>query len=161
MKEKLYEITNAMTKVQEVIEDPEELKEYFDSLSLQLEDKAGGIMRVIKNEEMFVDKIDSEIKRLQERKASFQRKIQNVKDYVSFNMKKNKISRIETDIATFSFRKSTSVKLQDDFFDVGSSSYMKEKIIRTADKIAIKKDIQGGFTVPGAELIEKKNLQIK
>jgi len=156
---KLYEITTVMNKLEETVEDKEELNKYLDGVKMKLKDKATNILYAIKNWEAPITAIDNEIKRLKEMKMGYQNRVANMKEYISYNMQKSKIEKIETDIATFSFRKSSSVEITD---EERLDKKFIVKITKTSpDKIAIKKAIQSGEDVEGASIKENKNLQIK
>lgn len=155
---KLYEVTNALAKLEDMQEE-EELKEYLDSVNLQVKDKINQTIKFERNLKATADAIDGEIKRLQELKYSYKTKAQNIKDYISYCMKKNGIEKVETEIAKLSFRKSESVDITDK--NLIPKDYLVEKVTIAPDKTAIKKAIKEGKTIDGAVLKENQNLQIK
>lgn len=59
---------------------------------------------------------------------------------------------------TISTRKSTQVKVSDDFSD---ERYLIIKEIRQPDKVAIKEALKAGEVIDGAELVVNQNLTIK
>jgi DNA repair ATPase RecN len=159
MQEKLYEIASSMSKLGDVVEDPKELQTYLDGVQMQLEEKATNIFKVMKNLEAPVIAIDEEIKRLTALKRSYQSKAQSLKKYVSYQMEINKIEKIESDIVTFSFRKSSAVNVSNE--EIIPEKFIKEKVVKQVDKTAIKKAIADGEEVAGASIEVRKNLQIK
>lgn len=66
-------------------------------------------------------------------------------------------TKVELDVSTISFRKSTEVSIYDP--DVVPSQYLK--VETCIDKQKIKDDLKMGIDVPGASLKENRNLQIK
>ena len=59
----------------------------------------------------------------------------------------------------YSFRKSKQVVITDE--DSIPPMYIKTKVENAPDKTAIKKAIEGGETVTGAQVVENQNIQIK
>ena len=156
---KLYEISNAMQKVSSLIEDEKELTAYLDGLKMQVKEKAENIFYFMANKKANVEAIDNEIKRLQELKKKYTNTTKSLENYLSYNLQKNNIEKLETNVAVFSFRKSESVEIKN--LDEIPAGYKKEKISISADKIAIKKAIKSGEEIKGVEILEHKNLQIK
>ena len=158
MEQKLYEIAEAVNKLEEM-EDQEAVGTYLDGVKMQLKEKAENIFRVIKNIETPIIAVEEEIKRLQALKQKYKLQADRLRTYVSETMQKNEIEKITTDIATFSFRKSTSVKITDE--EKLPKEFMKETVKVAPDKVAIGKLLKAGEKIEGATLSEKKNLQIK
>ena len=156
---KLYEITNSLISLEKAVEDKEELKNYLDGVNMQLEEKAKNLFMYIKNIETPILAIDEEIKRLTEIKNRCKKNSENIKEYIAYNMKKANIEKIETDIVKFSFRKSKSLEITDE--SRIPKEFIKEKIVTSVDKMAIKNALKQGETVTGAELVENINLSIK
>lgn len=156
---KLYEIIPAMNKLEEMSENNEELVPYLDSIQLQLNDKVNNIVKFTRGLEVSAEAIDAEIKRLCGLKANFENKASNLRGYISDQMLKNGIVKIETDVAKLSFRKSQSVEITDE--KLIPETYKKKKVIENVDKMALKEALKTGLMVDGAVLVEKNNLQIR
>ena len=156
---KLYELIPAVSKLEEMAEDNEALKEYLDSARLTLNEKVNNIVKFERGLNAGADAIDIEIKRLSELKRSLNKKADNIKEYISIQMQKNGIEKIKTDIAELSFRKSEQVIISDDKEIHPAFILIKE--VRSIDKLAIKKAIKTGTDVRGAYIEEFFNLQIK
>ena len=103
--------------------------------------------------------VDEEIKRLQALKKSISNQINSRKEYIVRNMEMMGITKIETELGNLSLRKSKSVNIYDEslidkkFIEVET----KEKISKTE----IKKAIEAGENVQGANIVEKNSLNIK
>jgi len=116
------------------------------------------LVKYIRNLELGVNMCDTEIERINKMKEKAGKRINGIKKYLLPYVAKHK--KIEAGTFTLSTRKSESVNIID-----------KEKIpinYRTVipetwnpDKKLIKQDIKKGVIVPGAELKESDNLQIK
>ncbi|MBF1195735.1 MAG: siphovirus Gp157 family protein, partial [Fusobacterium periodonticum] len=100
-----------------------------------------------------------EIKRLQALKKSISNQINSRKEYIVRNMEMMGITKIETELGNLSLRKSKSVNIYDEslidkkFIEIET----KEKISKTE----IKKAIEAGENVQGANIVEKNSLNIR
>jgi len=152
---KLYEITSEMRALDELF-----LIDILEQeLKLQLQTKGAGIIKSFKNSEAMLNGIDEEIKRLQALKKSVSNQINSRKEYIVRNMEMMGITKIETELGNLSLRKSKSVNIYDEslidkkFIEIET----KEKISKTE----IKKAIEAGENVQGANIVEKNSLNIK
>ena len=167
---KLYEITSEMRVLDELFlscidEETGEVKDdgvidiLEQELKLQLQTKGAGIIKSLKNSEAMLNGVDEEIKRLQALKKSISNQINSRKEYIVRNMEMMGITKIETELGNLSLRKSKSVNIYDEslidkkFIEIET----KEKISKTE----IKKAIEAGENVQGANIVEKNSLNIK
>lgn len=167
---KLYEITSEMRALDELFlsyidEETGEVKDdgvidiLEQELKLQLQTKGAGIIKSFKNSEAMLNGVDEEIKRLQALKKSISNQINSRKEYIVRNMEMMGITKIETELGNLSLRKSKSVNIYDEslidkkFIEIET----KEKISKTE----IKKAIEAGENVQGANIVEKNSLNIK
>lgn len=167
---KLYEITKEMRTLDELFlsyidEETGEVKDdgvidiLEQELQIQLQTKGAGIIKFFKNSEAMLNGVDEEIKRLQALKKSISNQINSRKEYIVRNMEMMGITKIETELGNLSLRKSKSVNIYDEslidkkFIEIET----KEKISKTE----IKKAIEAGENVQGANIVEKNSLNIK
>ena len=167
---KLYEITSEMWALDELFlscidEETGEVKDdgvidiLEQELKLQLQTKGAGIIKSFKNSEAMLNGVDEEIKRLQALKKSISNQINSRKEYIVRNMEMMGITKIETELGNLSLRKSKSVNIYDEslidkkFIEIET----KEKISKTE----IKKAIEAGENVQGANIVEKNSLNIR
>ena len=167
---KLYEITSEMRVLDELFlscidEETGEVKDdgvidiLEQELQIQLQTKGAGIIKSFKNSETMLNGVDEEIKRLQALKKSISNQINSRKEYIVRNMEMMGITKIETELGNLSLRKSKSVNIYDEslidkkFIEIET----KEKISKTE----IKKAIEAGENVQGANIVEKNSLNIK
>lgn len=155
----LYVIADSFKKLEEMAEDDKSLVEYLDSVELQLKDKVNNVIKFQMSCEATAEAIGSEIKRLNDLKYSYEKKANNIKNYISFSLQKNGIEKLETDIAKLSFRKSQSLTITDE--NLIPKEFITIKEIKNIDKMAIKEAIKTGRTIDGAILEDKQNLQIR
>ena len=167
---KLYEITSEMRALDELflscidketgeVKDDGVIDILEQELKLQLQTKGAGIIKSFKNSEAMLNGVDEEIKRLQALKKSISNQINSRKEYIVRNMEIMGITKIETELGNLSLRKSKSVNIYDEslidkkFIEIET----KEKISKTE----IKKAIEAGENVQGANIVEKNSLNIK
>lgn len=131
----------------------------LDALAGAFEEKAESVACYIKNLDAFVTSMKAEESNMAERRKAAERKIDNMKKYLSSCLDTAGRDKMETAKVRLSFRKSVQVDIQDTA--AIPSEYTTQTVTTKADKTAIKKAIQGGADVPGAVLIENRNIQIK
>ena len=150
----LYEINNAM---QECIylETGEIDFELFEKLQLAKDEKIENVALWIKNLSSDVEGMENEKKAFEERIKAAKNKIISLKSYLEMALNGEKF---QTAKCSITFRKSKSVTVLDvSKLDKDYLKYAEP----TADKTAIKKAIESGVSVVGANLIENLNVQIK
>ena len=70
----LYELTESMSRLHDLVDEDEGLTEYLDNVALQLNEKVDNIIKFQRNIELTVNSIDNEITRLKVLKERFQSK---------------------------------------------------------------------------------------
>ena len=123
----------------------------------ELAEKSVNYALVILNNQADSNAIDAEIKRLKALKDAIDSTTDKLKEAVSNAMLMHDLTEVKSPLVKMSFRKSKSVHITDE--NELDASFFEYK--RTVNKTAIKKAIEGGELVVGAELIEKQNLQVK
>ena len=154
----LYEIT-ALQQAAEQEEDAEIKQDLQEVIAIELEKKSNNIIYAIKNLESNNVAIDAEIERLKAIKERNLKNVDSIKNHILNFMKNNNIDKIQTDLATFSLRKSKSTQI--DNIEQIPSEFITVKQTFQPDKTAIKKAIESGKEVAGASIIENVSLQIK
>ena len=155
---KLYEITALQNLIER--EDDEDCKQALQEMvKVELENKAQNIVATIRNLEGNNLAIDAEIARLKAIKEKNVKNIDSIKNHILNFMKTNNIDKIQTDLATFSTRKSKSTQV--DNIELLPQEFITVKQTFHPDKTAIKKAIESGIEVAGASVVENISLQIK
>ena len=127
----------------------------LEELQMERDSKIENIALWIKNLLSDAEELDREKKKLADRQRISENKAKSLKEYLSrfVNGEKFKTPRV-----SISWRKSESVSVDD-------ISSVPDRFLKYSDpapdKTAIKKAIKSGEDVPGARLIEGKNIQIK
>jgi hypothetical protein len=175
---KLYEISNEYqqildfalyskdleyTKDGEVLEHNtnEVLNAELEKIKESFENKAIAVAMYIRNLEADAEAISNAILGMQERSRRFAKQANSLREYLQFNIEKTGIT---DKIKCPHFQ--ISVKTNPESLVIIDESlipdiYIKEKIVKSVDKISIKKDIQAGFEVEGTKLERNKVLVIK
>ena len=158
----LFEITQEVIELASLLEEGEFTPELENKLAItrdELDAKAENYVKVIRSVEGDISAIDSEIKRLQGVKEAKVNVANRMKEALSTAMTAFKVDKIETALMKLFFRKSESVEILDD--SLVPEQYKLSRVVVNPDKILIKKIIKSGEDVPGCEIVEKLNLQIK
>lgn len=142
----------------EMTDNSNQLAIWTEELTQDLKDKSANVIAVVRNQELTVEALDNEIKRLQAMKESIKKKLEKFKCYVKNAMLVNNIERIDTTLGAIKFTKSTTTEIYDE-------SLIDKKFIEvvTTEKISkekIKAALKAGEEVQGAKLVENKNLKI-
>lgn len=159
----LYEINKEIAELLESAFDPEtglindESTDLLEQLSANLQDKIIDYGLVIKNKMTLANAIREEEKNLAKRRKSLENQIDTLKGIIAPHIVAN--GKIENEKIRLSTRKSESI----DIIDEGAIPfrYKIEQISYKVDKNEIKKSIKDGDSIPGAQLVENHNLQIK
>lgn len=159
----LYSITTEYRSLMQEIEECEgvltpELEEGLQINKEQLVVKSESYVHVIKTQEVYIDAIEAEIKRLQALKKQKEKSVDILKSYLLQAVEN--FGTFTSGFFTFSTRKSSSVEVVCDVNDLPKELKVI-KVTETADKTAIKKALQSGEQIDGCAIIEKYNLSIK
>jgi len=158
----LYELTQEGLELQELLENEELTEELEQRLLIsqnEVQSKGCFLAPIILNNEVTIEAIDNQIKRLKELKEKKERSINRTKYFLKNAMVSNGINKIESHLFTLSLRRSESVEV--DIVEALPSEFINIKNVVTADKVAIKEAIKRGENITGARIIENFNLQIK
>lgn len=113
---------------------------------------------VIKAMEYWIDDIDEEQKRLDGLKAKAVKSKELLKNRLTAAMQQFGIERISSPTINLSFRKSEAIEITEESAIPAAYLIMPPPY---PGKTLIKEAIKKGITVPGAELVQRKSLQIK
>ena len=124
-----------------------------------LEAKALSVAQVVRYLDEDIDLFDKEITRLTAAKKHLENEQKRVKAYLQTACEKCGIESIKGVHAKISFIKSTSTDIYDE--SELPDEYFRTKTTVEPDKTKIKDAIKAGIDVPGARLVERRNIQIK
>ena len=158
----LYNLESEYLRIAEALTEGEVTEELEQALQInQSELQAKGLAygHMIKSLEYDVDIIDVEIARLEAIRNSRKNALDRLKTNLKGAMELYGIVELKSPTMKVSFRKSESVVVND--LSQLESRFVKTKLTKEADKVAIKQAIKDGESILGAELVINNNIQIK
>lgn len=151
----LYEIEQQITECVD-LETGEVINiEKLDALEMAREEKIENICLYIKNLKAEAKAIKEEKDNLSERQKVAENKVKSLTTYITSYLNGEKFKTAKVNV---SYRKSESVEILD--IEQIPEDYLKYSE-PTADKMLIKQSLKKGINVPGVELVESNNIQIK
>ena len=151
------EIESLFSRVDENGELPDDIAEQIEQLAITEQEKIENTGLYIKNLLSDADAIKNEVDRLNERRQSMAHKAERLKNYLSDYLTNNNKDKFSTARIDLRFRRSEQVHIYQDA-DLPNTLW---RVKLEPDKATIKKLLKAGENVPGAELVERQNLQIK
>lgn len=142
----------------EMTDNENQLAIWTDELTKDLKDKSANVIAVVRNQELTIEALDTEIERLKAMKDSIEKKLDKFKCYIKSAMVVNGIEKIETPIGNIKFTKSTAVEIYDE--KLIDKKFIKIETKEKISKTDIKNALKAGEEVQGAKLVENKNLKI-
>lgn len=101
----LYDLTTAYMRVQELIEQGEDYEGILETIEDELEIKADGYARIIRNMEAEVKALKDEEKRLADKRKQRETAIDHLKQNLFNSMKLTGKTKFKTDLFSFSIQK--------------------------------------------------------
>ena len=162
----LYELNQNFQNLLEVMENTTDseikalIQDSLDQLQLQTNEKIENIIKYIKNLEYEAAALETEAKRLQDRKAKTLKKVDNLKGYLkdftsSLDSKKYNAGIFKVSIR----RNSPSLEITD--IQAIPTEYIQYIEDVKVDKQRIKEAIKNGEKIAGVQLIESESILIK
>ena len=113
---KLYELTNDYQQLLAMLDEendfpPEAIADTLESISAEIEDKADNIACMLKSIDADITAIKAEETHLAERRKAKQNAYDRIKAYLSHELQKAGISKLETARSKITFPKSASAKI--------------------------------------------------
>lgn len=155
------ELNNNMTD-EEREENKKNLEEIQKDIVKMIKEKSDNIIKLIRNEETLIGNLKEEENKLKQRRVSKENKISRLKEYILFTMDNLNTTKIETNIATISKRKSpVAVEIVSE--DLIPTEFIKVEEKRTVDKKGILANFkENGELIDGVKIIsDKYSLMIK
>ena len=154
----LYELSNQFAMIQQLIEDGAEgFEQALADIKGEISEKLDGYAMVIKNVESDIAGLKAEEKRLSERRKAMENNVVQMKERMADTLKTVDGQRLKTERFTFSFRKSTLVKVEDE--SVIPPQFIK--VEKTISRAELAKALKNGKHIEGAKLIENQSLSIR
>lgn len=150
-----------LAKAEDMEIDPIVLHDTLESIKDAIEDKAVGCVQVIKSLEADVDSIDQEIKRLQERKKSYQNNIARLKLSLVDAMNTTGQQKIKTPLWTIWVQKTASVNVMNNDPKKVQTDFVKIETVYKVDKQAALKKLKAGEKIVGLQLRYSESLRTR
>ena len=162
----LYEITQDYLQIQHMMEDPEldpkTLADTMEGIEGELEVKADGYAKVIRNMESDISAIKAEMTRLSDRKKTIEKNIQTLKLALQKAMEITGKTKFKTELFSFGVRTNTPAVVMDEQYIENIPERFLKYSEPTINKVAIKEAIQNGENLEGlAHLEQGSSLMIK
>ena len=159
----LYQITNAfpLLMAQEEMTEEDKLK-VEEELTKLLQEKSQNILGYYKNNELTINAMKEEEKRISDARKVLENRNENFKKYVKDCMERAGFTKIETTLGSLSIAKSPiSVEIENE--DAIPSEYKQQVVTTKIDKKAIADNFKATGEIPNGVVIhtENTNLRIK
>jgi hypothetical protein len=154
-----------MTKLMALVESgefsPEDIADTIEGEELALGDKFDGIMALVRNLEGQANTLSEEIKRLNERKKSFENQAKNFKTYILYCLQAAALKTFKTERNTLTVRKGVVCVVIDNEILLPDELVSVTTVI-APDKKKIKEAIEAGEDIKGAHLeVGSESLQVR
>ena len=154
----LYELTGIYQQIYDMDMDDETKLDTLESIDWNedFENKVEGYVKVMKNLDADIEARKNEIDRLKKLNDADKSKKERMKTDLATSMELTGHDKVDTTLFKVSFRKSEAVEV-DDLLLPEAYKVATWK----ADKKRLKEDLKNGLEILGAELVERKNLNIR
>lgn len=162
----LYELTQEFEELLEIMEDPDidpvTLEDTFEALGGEIEEKAEGYGKVIKQIEYNVSVLKNEIERLTQKKKTLENNAQRLKKAMQYAMEVIGKPTLDTELFTFRIQKNpASVVMDINYIEDVPEEYLIPQDPKI-DRAKIKEDLKAGKDLEGiAHLEQTESLRIK
>jgi chaperonin cofactor prefoldin len=161
----LYELAGQFNELWEMIDDTEldedVILDTLEAIDGEIEVKADNYAKVIRNMDVEIEGINSEIERLTKKKRTLENRQKNLKDNLQQAMESTGKRKFKTELFGFNIQKNpASVELKDVKFDKIDAQYLVWPE-PTVDKKKVKEALQNGEQLEWATLVQKESLRIR
>ena len=161
----LYELTDEFRSLLEMAEDPEideeVLQDTMEALGGEIEDKADGYAKVLKQMESDVVGLKAEEARLNERRKVLENNMKRMKTSLQEAMEVTGKRKFKTDLFSFGIQKNpASVVMDEQYIENIPEEYLIQQDPKI-DKMKIKEDLKAGKDLGFAHLEQTESLRIR
>ncbi|UGC97754.1 resistance protein [Pantoea phage PdC23] len=147
----LYTIANEFAALSNSDMDPEMIADTLEGIEWDLEVKVEQCLAVCKNELALAEALKEEARKLTERAKAAENRVSSIKEYVAKSLETAGKKSLKAGIHQVTVRApSKSVEIMDS--GALPSEFVEYETVIKADKLAIKKQIEAGIEVPGAQI---------
>ena len=157
----LYEITQDYLQIQHMMEDPDldpkTLADTMEGIEGELEVKADGYAKVIRNMESDISAIKAELTRLSDRKKTIEKNIQTLKLALQKAMEITGKTKFKTELFSFGVRNNApAVVIDEQYIENIPTEYLRIKEPEI-DKTKLKEALKAGVDLEGIAHLEKSS----
>lgn len=159
----LYELTDEYLYLLELTEDPdtdpEVLADTMEALEGEIEYKADGYAKVIRQLEHDAAALDTELKRIRNRKSSLEANVTRLKTALKESMEATGKTKFKTELFSFGIQNNRASVVVDDWKQLPHDFLKFSDPV--PDKTAIYEALKDGFELNGAHLEQTTSLRIR
>lgn len=159
----LYQLTDSFKQVLEMAQDPsidaQAIADTLEGIGGEIEDKADGYAKVIKELEADSDKLTAEITRLTDRKKALQNNIKRMKESLTAAMQATGKIKFKTDLFSFNVQKNPPTLVIDDENNIPTEYYIPQE--PKLDTTVIKELLKSGTELGFAHLEQGEGVRIR
>lgn len=163
MKMTLYQLTDNFKQVLEMAQDPsidpQAIADTLEGIGGEIEDKADGYAKVIKELEADSEKLAAEITRLTDRKKALLNNIKKMKESLTAAMQATGKTKFKTDLFSFNVQKNPPTLVIDDEGNIPAVYYIQQE--PELDTTAIKDLLKSGIKLSFAHLEQGEGVRIR
>lgn len=163
----LYELTGQLLRLQEIMEEsePEYIQTVLDTmegLDAEIEAKADGYARIMRNLSSDIEGLESEIKRLTQKKNALEANIETLKRNLQKSMEMTGKEKFKTKLFSFGIQNNPPAVVMDvQYIENVPEEYLIPQDPKI-DRAKIKEDLKAGKNLEGiAHLEQGRSLRIK
>ncbi len=134
--------------------------EKLNAITEDLNKKGVAMAQFMSNIDADLQAIKAEKERLAKRQATLESRVKWMNEYLKGNMERCGIQSISCPYFAIKIKKSPPSVQVDDESQI-SENYVKTKVTKTLDKAQMRKDMQAGAEIPGAQLVQGTWLDIR
>ena len=136
---------------------PDELECALDGLQMERTEKIENIIKLLKNIDGDITKVEVEISLLEKKLNAAKNRRQSVKNFLAYAIGNG--NKFKSPIASCYWKESESVLCPD--ASELPVKYVREKITKEPDKVAIKEALNKGEVIQGCSIMHKSTLVVK
>ena len=159
----LYQLTDNFKQVLEMAQDPsidpQAIADTLEGIGGEIEDKADGYAKVIKELEADSEKLAAEITRLTDRKKALLNNIKKMKESLTAAMQATGKTKFKTDLFSFNVQKNPPTLVIDDEGNIPAVYYIQQE--PELDTTAIKDLLKSGIKLSFAHLEQGEGVRIR
>jgi len=155
---KLYEITEAYNSLLDADLDEEAIEQSLKVIDDEFDVKAENIAKLISSINGDIETLKSEERRLADKRRSYEKKIESLKNYLFNNLQMVDKKRIQTPLYKISIQKNPAKLVVKDEKRVPDEYF---KTVKRLDKAKLKDAVKDGLETDYAELVQEEGLRIR